>query len=337
MKNNEMQSHLIEILKNFYLRSDLINDLIIDPNSFIFLSEISEEEIWSYYIWICKELKIKDRVMLSSGINSEDARKMKINGHKNEELIKYDILKDSNNSSIKKILYKDEKIIDVLGGGINEKKVDSILGDKTTPKSDLMLILNTNRFINLSLKKSINGQVHLNKVKRFIIGYEKMYGNIPNNVTEGLLFLFSGHQKINDILNDIRYINKNKNIRKIELKHRILSIDTMNKFNPNLSVDLLLWFKLNIGNITNIIFKTGWCKNENDWVDYIFYRNKIDNNDLIDNVINVNELIKKSIEESNQIYFGSNGTTILLPFGSVQYHLGGLQFHHNLKKILKII
>ena len=90
MKNNEMQSHLIEILKNFYLRSDLINDLIIDPNSFIFLSEISEEEIWSYYIWICKELKIKDRVMLSSGINSEDARKMKINGHKNEELIKYD-------------------------------------------------------------------------------------------------------------------------------------------------------------------------------------------------------------------------------------------------------
>ena len=141
------------------------------------------------------------------------------------------------------------------------------------------------------------------------------------------------------ILNDTKYINENENIYKLELRHRTLSVETMNKFNPILSEELLMWFKSNIGNITDTVFKKGWSKNENEWVDYIFYRNKINNTESINDIINVDVLIKESIKHSNEIYFGTEngGTTILLPFGSVQYHLGGLQFHHNRKKIMKMI
>jgi hypothetical protein len=339
MKNNEMQKHIIEILKKSYLRSDLINDLYIDVDTFVFLPNISEEEMWDYYKWICKELKIKNRVMLSSGINSEDARKMKVDGHLNEELIKNELLFDLDDSSFKKILNEDEKIVDVICDGIRSKKVESILDKKTTSKCDLKVILNSKREIKLSAKKSENGQVHLNKIIPFIKGYEKRYGQISDIVKESLLFLFSGHKSTMEILNDAKYINENENIHKLELRHHTLSIETMNKFNPILSEELLMWFKSNIGNITDTVFKKGWSKNENEWVDYILYRNKINNIESINDIINVDVLIKESIKHSNEIYFGTEngGTTILLPFGSVQYHLGGLQFHHNKKKIMKMI
>jgi hypothetical protein len=335
MKDNDMQKHLIVILNRFSMRKDLVNKLFVDLETYEFRDDVNLNERWNYYIWVCKELKIKDRIMRSSGIDSDGGRKMKLEGHLNEELVGYDILKNSDTNVFNNILRKGEKILDVVCDGIKSKKVNSIIEDKkTTSKSDINLITNK-RKINISVKKSDSGQVHINKVNSFIVGYEKIYSPIPTIVKDSLLFLFSGHSDTLSILENPIYYNELTS--KLETHHETLTIDTMNKYNPSLSIELLSWVKNNIKNITEIVFKRGWAVDKGEWCDYIYYCNMIDTNKKLNDVIEIDTLIDKSTADG--VYFGTEngGTTIILPFGSVQYHLGGLQFHHNRKKILNLI
>lgn len=319
------------------MRKDLVNRLFVDVESYELRSDVSDNDKWEYYIWVCRELKIKDRVMRSKGIDSNGGRKMKIEGHINEQLISDQLLDTTKVPLIREILKENENISEVICDGIKSKKIESILDKKTTSKCDIKVITNL-RDINLSIKKSESGQVHINKVNSFVNGYEKLYSPIPDKVKEGLLFLFSGHPKTIGILNDKKYQHKNKTIHDLEVHHETLSVETMDVYDSTISKSLLEWVKLNIGNIATIIFKTGWAKNDDEWVNYVFYINKVNEGNLINDIIDVDRLINGCIEFADETKFGTEngGTTILLPFGSLQYHLGGLQFHHNRKKILKI-
>lgn len=336
MKNKEMQDHLIEIFNEYSIRVDLINKYIIDDKLFTFLEDdgLTENDKWEYYIWVCKQLKINKRVMRSPGIDSDGGRKMKIEGHLNEELVSSEILNGVGCCSFNNLLYDGENVKEVKCDGIKFKKVDSILSNKKTVSKCDLKVITSKRVINLSIKKSHSGQVHLNKVKSFIDGYEKIYSPIPDIVKESLLFLFSGHNNVLSILNNPKYYNESTN--SMELHHRTLTIETMNKYNPSLSIELLAWIKNNIKNIAEIVFKRGWSLNEDDWAEYILYRNKINEEDM-DDIINIDTLISKCDFEDIKFGVENGGTTILLPFGSLQYHLGGLQFHHNRKKILNLI
>lgn len=336
MKYNEMQEHLISILDEYTIRTDLVNKYIINPDTFIFIEddEINDNVKWEYYMWVCRELKINNRIMRSSGIDSKGGRKMKIEGHLNEELVSKDILE---NDTLRVLITNGEEILNIICDGIKSKKVESILyRKKTTPKCDIKVITNK-RVIKLSVKKSEKGQVHLNKVHSFIDGYEQMFETIPDIVKESLLFLFSGHKNTLSILNDPNYYNRLTN--NLEKNHETLTIDTMNKYNPELSKELLQWFKSNIANVTKIVFKTGWAEDTDEWCDFIYYKNIVNKIDYIDDIIDINKLIENCNKQVDEIKFGveNGGTTINLPFGSVQYHLGGLQFHHNRKKIMKLI
>lgn len=332
MRNYEMHEHLIKILNRYSMRTDLINSLYLNDD-YSFKQNVTENEMWLYYVSVCKELNISNRIMRSKGIDSEGGKKMKIEGHINEDLVKIDLLTNNNNITFKNVLKENETIVDVICDGIKSKKVDSIFKNKkTTSKCDVKIISNLKE-INLSIKKSESGQVHLNNVNQFIKGYETIFTNIPDIVKSSLLFLFSGHHLTNVILNDPKFFNPLTN--KMELRHNTLTVDTMNKYDPELSINLLSWIKNNIRNICEIVFKRGWCINQTEWVDYIYYKNMIDNNQ-IDHIYNVNKLIEIIPDYIDEIKFGPDGTTILLPFGSVQYHLNGLQFHHNRKKIDKL-
>ena len=93
-------------------------------------------------------------------------------------------------SKAKKTGHLNEEIVcDKLGFGFStsKKKVESVFNDKTPPKSDIY------GPYNLSLKKSLVGQVHMNKVNRWIEGYESIYGEIPENVKKVFFLLFGGY------------------------------------------------------------------------------------------------------------------------------------------------
>jgi hypothetical protein len=226
---------------------------------------------------------------------------------------------------------KNEKLVALESNGefwTNKKKVKSIFGDKTTPKPDLY-----SKTKNFSLKKSLGGQVHLNKVDRFIRGYEIIYGPIPANVKECFYLMFGGSNHINELLNNESLKHPNPKIRNTEIQRKTLCAETLEKYSPNKSEEFLNWLSDNIGKITEIVFKRGWAIDENQWASELLYKNKVDNGFEINETFEIDELINKV--KNSKVVFGdkNGGTTIQLPFGHLQYHQNSLQFHHNYNKI----
>ena len=74
--------------------------------------------------------------------------------------------------------------------------------------------------------------------------------------------------------------------------------------------------------------------NSEDWAEYLWYINTIEECDNYNQLFKIDNIASK-IEFSNIYGFGSRGggTTIQLPFGFVQWHLGQMQFHHGFEKI----
>jgi hypothetical protein len=56
----------------------------IDYHTYDFFAHIDEETMWNKYNWICKELKIKNRIIRSHGMDSKKASAKKIKGHNDE-------------------------------------------------------------------------------------------------------------------------------------------------------------------------------------------------------------------------------------------------------------
>jgi hypothetical protein len=79
-----MQDHLQQLLNKYSLRDDLVKRLLINKTTFEFKNNITEEEKWEYYNWVCKELRISDKIIRSHGMDSEKASAKKIKGHNDE-------------------------------------------------------------------------------------------------------------------------------------------------------------------------------------------------------------------------------------------------------------
>ena len=79
-----MQGHLQQLLNKYSLRDDLVKRLLINKTTFEFKNNITEEEKWEYYNWVCKELRISDKIIRSHGMDSEKASAKKIKGHNDE-------------------------------------------------------------------------------------------------------------------------------------------------------------------------------------------------------------------------------------------------------------
>jgi len=225
----------------------------------------------------------------------------------------------------------EEFICNELGFGfsISKKKVESVFDDKTPPKSDIY------GPYNLSLKKSLGGQVHMNKVNRWIEGYESIYGEIPENVKKVFFLLFGGYDSIDEILHSNDYIHPNPKVRRTELRRKTLTIETLEKYDLDSLNEFISWMEDNICRIAEIVFKRGWAKNPEDWASVLWYKNSLGEN-FIDQKFEIEEIISNCCGQKVIKGTKNGGTTIQLPFGHLQYHQGGLQFHHNFEKIYQL-
>ena len=225
----------------------------------------------------------------------------------------------------------ENNVCQELGKGFStsNRKVESIFGDKTPPKTDIY-----GKF-NLSLKKSLGGQVHMNTVRRWILGFELIYGEIPENVKKVFLILFGGYQSIDEILSSPEYVHPNPKIRKTEVRRKTLTIETLEKYDSDSLTQFISWIEENICNIAELVFKKGWAKNSEDWASILWYKNSFGENN-IDQKFDIQELIFNCQGKKVSKGTKNGGTTIQLPFGHIQFHQGGLQFHHNFEKINKL-
>lgn len=263
----------------------------------------------------------------------------KLSGHKNEELVR-------------NLLDRDERyaadFLDRLGdagpitattvGGLHETNVESILGGrKTKSRTDLKIFLKNGENINISIKKSLGGQVYFVRAGLFIATFQKQFGQeIPAPVQRAIKLFWAAADDASDIIR--RYAAKDKNYD-LQIRHRSLNADTLRAYDPDLYEDLLLWFQKNAGKIAMLCFAMGAVKSQAEWSDFIWYINLLDEND-VDALFSIEELCAATQQFAQRdTFYGltNGGTTIQLPFGFVQWHQSQMQFHHSYDKISNML
>ena len=220
---------------------------------------------------------------------------------------------------------------------VGHKKVESVLGRKTPMKPDIVQTLG-DISVNLSLKKSLSGQAHMNKVPVFIKGYEKIFGEVPKDVTESLLLTFGGSSSVKKILTNPLYEHENKKIMNTQLRRQTICFDTFRKYDNTQFENLIDWMKNNVANLATIVLKTGWASDSNFHAHKLMYNNMVDENVFENKVFDIDAIIQKSKEQKNKVFpkTKNGGTVINLPFGWLQYHQGGLQFHHSYSQVSEL-
>jgi hypothetical protein len=277
---------------------------------------------------------------MSNRNRSEGWQHAKLTGHSNEQIIENLLNTDAQiRAALSVRLNLKSKIKKAVVGGLNETNVPDVLGTKTKSKTDLTLSLEDGSAVNISIKKSPNGQVYLIGVDRFLTGFEAQFGKkIPKDVERAIKLFFGGATDILSIINrpDLT-IGVSKKIKEYELRKKRVTWDTLKKYDPNLCKALLDWLKNNIQEISAFCFQRGLAKNQSEWAQYVWYRNELDEyvQDSLFDISKMKQCFSSSVATS-QIFPGvrGGGTTIQLPFGFVQWHQSQIQFHHNQTTIL---
>lgn len=264
-----------------------------------------------------------------------------MSGHKNEDLVKLNLEndKDFKTEFLKRINRSDAVIIRTSTGGLHETNVPGVSGKKTKSKTDLKVYLDTEEVVNVSIKKSLSGQVYFVRAGLFIDTFEKQFNTeIPEDVQRAIKLFWAASD---DAVNIIEHYG-DRTVQKdydLQIRHKSLNATTLKAFNEHLYSALLEWFTENAYKLAKLSFSMGAVCDSEEWSDYIWYINLLGENDI--NEIFFIEDICNAVQDSAtcETYYGSSygGTTIQLPFGFVQWHQGQLQFHHNYEKIYKLL
>lgn len=261
----------------------------------------------------------------------------KLSGHKNENLVKIRLDTDEEfaNSLLKRIDRPSANIVRTTVGGLHETNVPGVNGRKTKSKTDLKVYLDSNEVINISIKKSLVGQVYFIRAGLFIDTFEKQFNTqIPDDVCRAIKLFWAAADDAVDIIKEYGDKTVNKDYE-LQLRHKSLNATTLKAYNERLYKALLQWFSDNAYELAKLSFSMGAVYDRKEWSDFVWYINLLGENNtddifLIEDICNAVEKAAKS-----ETFYGSSygGTTIQLPFGFVQWHQGQLQFHHSYEKL----
>lgn len=264
----------------------------------------------------------------------------KRSGHENEYLVKGRLDTDLSfqKSFLKRICQPSSKILKTSIGGLHETSVPGVNGRKTKSKTDLKVYLNTNKVINVSIKKSPGGQVYLVKASLFIQTFEKQTGQkIPADVQRAIQLFWAAADDALTIIKEFgnHWDDKSYNL---QIRHKSLNAVTLNTYNEHLYQTLLDWFTHNAYALAKLSFSMGAVSDPGEWSDFIWYINLLGENN-IDDIFFIEDVCRAAQVAAHETTFygtSSGGTTIQLPFGFVQWHQKQLQFHHSYEKIQAI-
>ena len=265
----------------------------------------------------------------------------KLSGHKNEDLVK-DLL-DSNREFQQHFLSRIDRphaaIKETSIGGLHETNVSSVNGRKTKSKTDLKVYLSTNEVVNISIKKSLGGQVYFVRAGLFIDTFEKQFDvKIPADVQRAINLFWAAADDTVEIIEEFGDRSNSKTFD-LQMRHKSLNATTLKAYDENLYNTLLDWFTDNAYEIAKLSFSMGAVRDRKEWSDFVWYVNLLGENDT-DDIFFIEDICNAVQDVAREeTYYGSSfgGTTIQLPFGFVQWHQGQLQFHHNYDKLKKIL
>lgn len=267
----------------------------------------------------------------------------KLSGHSNESLVKGLLETDEQYASdfLKRIGCYHKKLTGVSVGGLHEKNVESVIpgARKTKSKTDLKLFYNDGEQTNISIKKSLSGQVYFVRAELFVECYEHQFNKrIPDSVVRAIDLFWAAADDAVAIIETYGNHNAHKDYD-LQVRHKSLNATTLKAYDSSLYNDLLNWFKDNAYEIAFLSFASGAAREESEWSDFVWYINLLDENN-VDEVFLIEDICKTSaIVAEEETYYGESngGTTIQLPFGFVQWHQAQMQFHHNYEKIAALM
>lgn len=266
----------------------------------------------------------------------------KLSGHKNEDLVKDLIDQDPEygRDFLRRLGLTNETIRQTSIGGLHETNVPSVSGKrKTKSKTDLKLFLQSGKEINISIKKSLGGQVYFVRAGIFIDTFEKQFHKpVPDSVKRAINLFWAAADDAIPIIESYADRSNPKNYD-LQIRHASLNATTLRRYSTQLYTDLLAWFTNNIYELTALSFAMGAVRDREEWSDFVWYINLLEEND-VDAVFPIPELCEAAASAaSEKTYYSTTngGTTIQLPFGFVQWHQGQLQFHHNYEKLCKLL
>lgn len=260
----------------------------------------------------------------------------KLSGHSNEQLLDKRLNRDEDyQRDLLRRIGRDGRFLHASVGGPREKNVECIFpGETTKSKTDMYILLDDGSRCNISIKKSLGGQVYLIRDQRFILGFERQYGKpIPESVQRAIQVFWGSAEDTPDLIK--AYGTSEVYERR---KNRLVA-DSLKVYDANLYYELLQWFVDNAYEITDFCFSKGLAKNREDWADILWYKNELGENS-VDEVIPIGELcnrVQRAAQAHTSYGTRGGGTTIQLPFGFVQWHQAQMQFHHRYDRIHQIM
>ena len=265
----------------------------------------------------------------------------KLSGHNNEECVK--ILLDTDRrycaDFMRRIGYGSETVRSTSIGGLHETNVPGVVGKKTKSKTDLKLFCDSGRVINISIKKSVGGQVYFVRAGLFIQVFEAQFNKrIPEDVKRAISLFWAAADDAVDIIEKYADRSDAKSYA-LQLRHRSVNATTLRAYDVSLYDALKVWFADHIYELTKLSFTMGAAADEAEWSEFVWYINLLGENN-VDAVFHIEDICNAAAAAADrETYYGDShgGTTIQLPFGFVQWHQAQLQFHHSYDKICSLL
>lgn len=264
----------------------------------------------------------------------------KLSGHKNEDLVKEFLDSDRSFQQhfLNRINRPNATIKETSIGGLHETNIPSVNGRKTKSKTDLKVYLSSNEVVNVSIKKSLGGQVYFVRAGLFIDTFEKQFDiKIPADVQRAINLFWAAADDAVAIIENFGDRSNKKNFD-LQMRHESVNATTLKAYDEHLYDALLEWFTDNAYELAKLSFSMGAVRDSKEWSDFVWYVNLLGENDT-DDIFFIEDICHAVQEVANEeTYYGCSfgGTTIQLPFGFVQWHQGQLQFHHNYDKLCKL-
>lgn len=266
-------------------------------------------------------------------------RYAKLSGHSNEDRVKELLDTDAayRAAFLRRIGCGGETVAAVSVGGLHETSVPGVLGRKTKSKTDLKLFFKSGRSVNLSIKKSLGGQVYFVGAGDFVRVYETQFGqSVPAEVKRAICLFWAAADDAVELIQ--KYGDKSApKAYELQLRHKSLNATTLRAYDARLWHALKEWFAGHCRELTKLSFAMGAARDPAEWAGLVWYINLLGESD-VDRVFRVDDICRAAAAAGKKRtqYGDGAGTTIQLPFGFVQWHQKKLQFHHSFDKLCQL-
>jgi hypothetical protein len=277
---------------------------------------------------------------------SQGWRHAKLDGHANENEFANELVSDESiKSEIERYFWKKGLLTNFSVSVDGAKQVRSIFGDLTVSKVDIIMTKSEQDPLNISLKKSENGQVWLISVPRFIAAMEFHLGMKTSREVRTGISLFIGGANLAEFQSQFeealsQSFRDSPRIAIQEQRQKRLVAQTIKQNFPTIWNSTIEFFNQNLPLITRLAFSQGLAESSEDAANVLIY-NKASQGQRVFPVVALVDAVTNLIP-SRPVAPGpkNGGSTLLFPTGFLQMHHpqgeNQMQFHHQYRKILSL-